>query len=169
MTSTLDLLESLAEITIAFVAFSAIVASIRLTFGAKLAPFQKLLIHFFTESGMLQVTFALFPIVLYQFWPDELKVATITTWVCFVATAIYLLTYIRRRQRISAPTPLLSMLNIIIWIAWIVVLAITLTGLFWPPSLALIAAYVFWGFFSGTLIFFSFLSSFLEAGDGGDT
>ena len=51
----------LAEVTIAFVAFSAIVASLRVTLGKKLTKFQNLLVHFFTESGMLAVSAALLP------------------------------------------------------------------------------------------------------------
>ena len=58
----------LAEITIAFVTFSAIVASLRVTLGKMLTPFQSLLVHFFTESGMLNVSVALLPLVLWGFW-----------------------------------------------------------------------------------------------------
>jgi hypothetical protein len=161
MDNTLDSLHLLAEVTTSFVAFAVIVASIRVTFGAKLEPFQKLLVHFFTESGMLTVTFALLAIVLYDFWPDELRVATITTWYAFLMIAAYLPWYIRRRRVINAPTPLISLVNIIFWITWVIVLGLTLTELFWLPSLAIISALTFWGLFSATIIFISFLGNFL--------
>lgn len=48
MESSLGTLSLLAEILTAFVAFAAIVASLRVNFGAALAPFQKLLVQFFT-------------------------------------------------------------------------------------------------------------------------
>ncbi|RZW13083.1 MAG: hypothetical protein EX260_11705 [Desulfobulbaceae bacterium] len=152
----------LAEVLTAFVAFAVIVASVRVTLGDSLTPFEMLLVHFFTESGMLAASFPLLAIVLYQFWPDELKVATITTWYAFLLIMAYLVYYIRRRKKINAPTPLLSMLNIILWCVWVVILGVTLTQAYWLPSLALISALTLWGLFSAAMIFISFLSSFLS-------
>ena len=57
----------LAEVPTAFVEFSAIIASIRVTFTEALTKFQNLLVHFFTESGMLGVSVCLLPMVLWQF------------------------------------------------------------------------------------------------------
>jgi hypothetical protein len=165
MGSSLDALALLAEITAAFVAFAVIVASIRVTFGTKLEPFQLLLVHFFTESGMLTVTFPLVAIVLYQFFPDESVVATLTNWYAFLMIFAYLLFYLRRRRKVSSSVPFLSMLNIILWVIWVIVLGIALTNYFWQPSLALISALTFWGLFSATVIFISFLSTFLTVDD----
>ena len=164
MANPLSALIVLAEVLVAFVAFAVIVASIRVTFGQKLTPFQLLLVHFFTESGMLAMSFPLLAIVLYQFWPDELRVATITTWYSFLMILAYLAYYLRRRIKIKAPTPILSLLNIVVWVVWVTILGITLTEKFWLPSLALIAALTFWGLISAAVIFISFLSEFL----GGD-
>jgi len=163
MDNPLDALIVLAEVLAAFVAFAVIVASLRVTFGEKLTPFQSLLVHFFTESGMLATSFALLAIVLYQFWPDELRVATITTWYAFVMILVYWVSYLRRRRKINAPTPLLSLLNIILWVVWIAILGVTLTKIYWLPSLALVAALTLWGLFSAAMIFISFLSSFINA------
>ena len=154
----------LAEISIAFVAFAVIVASIRVSYGAKLEPFDLLLVHFFTESGMLATSIAVFPLVLLQFFSDELLVATVATWYSFLMLVIYLFYYLRRRLRIEAPTPILSLTNILVWLSWVVILGVTLTEQFWMPSLAIITAMVSWGICSGALIFMSFLSKFL-AGD----
>ena len=163
MENPLGALIVLAEVLAAFVAFAVIVASLRVTFGEELTPFQSLLVHFFTESGMLATSFPLLAIVLYQFWPDELRVATITTWYAFVMIMVYLVSYLRRRIKIKAPTPLLSLLNIILWVVWCLILGITLTEKFWLPSLALIAALTLWGLFSAAMIFISFLSAFIGA------
>ena len=159
----LDALIVLAEVLAAFVAFVVIVASLRVGFGEKLTPFQSLLVHFFTQSGMLATSFALLAIVLYQFWPDELRVATITTWYAFVMILVHWVSYLRRRRKIIAPTPLLSLLNIILWVVWIAILGVTLTKMYWLPSLALVAALMLWGLFSAAIIFISFLSSFVNA------
>jgi len=112
---------------------------------------------------MLATSFALLAIVLYQFWPDELRVATITTWYAFVMILVHWVSYLRRRRKIIAPTPLLSLLNIILWVVWIAILGVTLTKMYWLPSLALVAALMLWGLFSAAIIFISFLSSFVNA------
>ena len=161
----LDALGTLAEVTAAFVAFAVIVASIRVTFGEKLTPFSLLLVHFFTESGMLTVTFPLFAIVLAEFEVGELLVAKATTWYALIMVIFYLIFYIRRRRRTTAYTPLLSVLNIVFWLVWVVILAVTVSEMFWQPSLAIIAALTFWGLISATVIFVSFLSAFLGAED----
>ena len=168
MVNPLSALIVLAEVLVAFVAFAVIVASIRVTFGQKLTPFQLLLVHFFTESGLLAMSFPLLAIVLYQFWPDEMRVATITTWYSFLMILAYLVYYLRRRRRIKAPTPILSLLNIVLWIVWVAVLGITLTEIYWQPSLALVAALTFWGLISAAIIFISFLSAFLQANTSND-
>jgi len=161
MDQSIETLSLLAEITSAFVAFTAIVASIRVSLGQQLAPFQLLLVHFFTESGMIVVTVCLFPIILSGFWHDRSQIALASTYYAILALTIYLFTYMRRRRAAKAPTPLLSLLNIILWALWIIILIVTLTEIFWQPSLAIVAAFCFWGLFSATIIFVSFLSSFL--------
>jgi len=169
MDNPLDALIVLAEVLAAFVAFAVIVASVRVTFGDKLTPFQLLLVHFFTESGMLAMSFPLLAIVLYQFWPDELRVATITTWYSFIMILTYWVAYLRRRIRIKAPTPFLSLVNMILWVAWVVILGITLLEVYWLPSLALIAALTLWGLVSAAIIFVSFLSEFLGENNDNET
>ena len=162
METDLNTLTILAEVTIAFVALSAIVASIRVTFGEKLSPFQQLLVHFFIETGMLAVSVTLLPLVLVGFWQDELIVARTTIAYTFVVSGIYLVFYIRRRLRINAPTPWVSKLVMIGYGVWLPLLAITAMGIFWQPSLEIVAAYCFWALFSGVLIFDSFLATFVQ-------
>ena len=64
MEENFNTLTLLAEVTTAFVAFSAIAGSLRVTLGEKLTEFQNLLIHLFTESGMLVVSIALLPLAV---------------------------------------------------------------------------------------------------------
>ena len=163
METDLNTLTILAEVTTAFVAFSAIVASLRVTFGQKLSQFQQLLVHFFTESGMLVVSITLLPLVLTGFWQDELIVARITTVYTFVALGTYLVFYIRRRLSINAPTTLPSLFVMIGYGIWLPLLAITAMGTFWQPSLEFITAFCFWALFSSVLIFDTFLSAFVHS------
>lgn len=152
----------LAEVTTAFVAFSAIIASIRVTFGEALTKFQNLLVHFFTESGMLGVSVCLLPMVLWQFNQNEYWVAVWTTWYTVVVASTYLVFYILRRLKIDAPTPLPSALVMISYVVWLMVLVVTLTEYFWPPSLAIITAICFWSLCSSVVIFVYFLSTFMD-------
>jgi len=156
--STLNIL---AEVTTAFVAFAVIVASIRLSIGGELTPFQKLLVHYFTESGLLAVSICLFPGVLWRVWPDESIVAAWTTWYTLITSATYTAFYLRRRTRLKVQMPLTSAFVFLGWFIWFAVLGMTLTGIFWQPSLAMITLVCFWALCTSALIFVSFLSSFI--------
>ncbi len=163
MDHNIDTLIILAEVTIAFVAFAAIVASLRVTLGEQLSPFQQLLVHFFTEVGLLAVSVMLLPLVLAGFWQDELAIARITVIYAIVASSTYLVHYIRRRIKIKARTPFHSLVVMIGYGVWIPVLAVTAIGSYWPPSLAIVALYGYWALFSCALIFTAFLASFVQA------
>jgi hypothetical protein len=162
LATTTDTLVILAEVTTAFVAFAAIVASLRMTLGQELTPFQKLLVHFFTESGMAAVSIAIFPLVLLGFLQDQTAVARYTIWYTLAVSGAYLVYYIRRRLRIKASTPIPSLLVMIGYAVWLPILGVLATGMFWEPSLAIVAAFCFWALFSGVVIFISFLATFVD-------
>jgi len=149
-------------VTTAFVAFAAIIASLRVTFGEELSPFQRLLIHFFTETGLLTVILELLPLALAGFWQDEVIIARFSAVYAIVTCSTYLVFYIRRRLRIRAPTPLPSLFVMMGYGVWIPLLAITGMGIYWQPSLAIIAAFCFWCLVSSVAIFISFLATFVQ-------
>lgn len=165
MESSLSTLAVLAEVTTGFVAFSAIVASLRVTFGQELAPFQKLLVQFFIVSGMLVVSVVLLPLVLAEFWQDEYTVARYSILYTIAVCGTYFLYYIRQRLRVKAPTPLASLFVMIGYGFWLPGLAIVGTGIYWEPTLGIIAAMGFWGLFSSVVIFVSFLAEFVQPGE----
>ena len=167
MEQNLDTLTVLAEVTIAFVAFAAIIATLRRTFGEQLSPFQRLLIHFFTETGMLAVSIELMPLILAGFWQDELSVARYTIIYTLVAGCAYLISYIRRRTKIQAPTPLPSLFVMIGYGIWLPILATAGAGFVIQPSLEIVVAYCYWALMSGAVIFVTFLASFVHSEDAG--
>jgi hypothetical protein len=124
-----ETLTILAEITTAFVAFSAIIVSIRLTFGERLSRFQTLLVQFFTESGMLAVSLCLIPLILWGFKEDIEWVALVTTWLTLITTTTYLAIYLRRRFQIDVKTPFISVIVMIGYGLWEIGLIITLMGI----------------------------------------
>ena len=162
MDQDLETLRVLAEVSIAFVAFSAIVASLRINLGQELSAFQRLLIHFFTEVGMLNVTIALFPLVLSSFYDDERKISAISIIYILGGILAYLAYYLRRRIRIKAPTLFLSSLVMIGYAVWVPVLVLVVTGVLWEPTLGLIQAFCLWTLISSAMIFAYFLSTFVD-------
>jgi hypothetical protein len=161
METNLDTLTVLAEVTIAFVALAAIVATLRRTFGEQLSPFQRLLIRWFIETGMLAVSIQLLPLVLAGFWQNEVTVARYSIFYTLIVTLAYLIYYIRRRIIIKAPTPLASLLVMIGSAIWLFVLAMAGAGIVLQPSLAIVVAYSFWVLMSGAIIFVTFLATFV--------
>lgn len=152
----------LAEVLVAFVAFAAIVASIRLTVGRDLPPFQRLLIHFFIESGMIGTFIALMPMVLWSFFPDERLVVQVSGAITVVVASAYLAWYLKRRIAIKAPTPIASAAIILGWFLWIPILAAVMSGYLWEPKLAMLEATSLLVLVGGGVIFVTFLRTFLD-------
>lgn len=165
MNQSFETLSLLAEINVAFVAFAAIVASIRVTLGKKLSPFQALLVRFFIETGMLTTSITLLPLVLWEFFPDETRVATYSLFYLLVSGGGYFLYYVRKRLAIKAPTPVSSLLVMIGWGIWFCIVILTLTGIFWQPTMAIIIAGCLWALGASVIIFSTFLSSFIDMED----
>lgn len=163
MEPNLDSLMTIAEVGIGFVAFSTIVAVLQQTFGKALNPFQVLLVHFYIEVGLLNVGLALLPLVLFDIYSDPATVWTFEVFAIIFLTGIYLPTYVIRRRKIDAPTPLPSFVVMVGYAIISVLLVLTLIGGFWPPSQGIVTGYLLWAFSSSALIFVYFLSSFLKS------
>ena len=162
METSLNTLAIMAEVTTGFVAFSAIVASLRVSFGEQPSAFQKLLVQFFTMSGMLTVSALLMPLVIVEFWQDEPTVAWYSTIYMLISGFSYLVFYIRQRMRIVSRTPLVSFLVMSGYAIFFIVLLLVLTGVLGEPTLGVIVAGGFWGLTSSVLIFAYFLSDFIN-------
>ncbi len=164
MESGFNTLALLAEIMTAFVGFAAIVASLRVSFGEALTDFQKLLVQFFTVSGMLGVSVMILPLVLAEFWNDEQTIAKYTIIYIVAVSGVYLTVYLRQRFRIRAPTPTVSAIVMIGYALWLPMLALIAGGLFWDATLGVIAAYGLWALASSVAIFVYFLREFIHPG-----
>jgi hypothetical protein len=151
----------LAEVTMAFVAFAAIIATLRLTFGEQLSPFQRLLTRWFTEVGLLAVSIDLLPLVLAGFWQDEETVARYSIVYALIVSLAYLIYYIRQRTIIKASTPPASLVVMIGYGIWLPVLAMAGVRFVLQPSLAIVVAFSFWVVLSAGIIFVTFLASFI--------
>lgn len=156
----------MAEIGVAYVAFSTIVAALQPIRGKPFTRFQVLLVHFYIESGSLNVGFALLPLVLWNFFHDEFMVWRVSTAALMIFTAVYLVTYVARRRRVRAPTSLTSLSVMIGYGIFIILMLVTVTEIFWQPSLAIYSAYLLWGLFSSAMIFIYFFGSFIRRSAG---
>lgn len=161
MESDINTLTVLAEVTIAFVALAAIIATLRRTFGEQLGPFQRLLVRWFIETGLLAVSIELFPLVLAGFSQNEVQVARFSIICTVIVCVAYFVYYVRQRIIIRAPTPLASLLVMIGSGIWLLVLAMAATGLVFQPSLALVVGFSYWLLLSGAIIFVTFLATFV--------
>ena len=140
-----------------------IVASIKLSLGDAMTPYQRLVIHYFTESCLISISILLLTIVLIQWFPERsLLVSTISCVYAFIATALYLAWYMKRRIAILAPRPVVSMLVILGYSVMIVLLGITISGVYWEPTIKIVGAIGLWNLMGAGVIFTAFLSSFID-------
>ena len=166
MEPNFDSLIVIAEIGIAYVAFSTIVAALQPIRGKPFTHFQVLLVHFYVESGSLNVGLALLPLVLWNFLHDELLVWRLSNAAMLLVFSIYLSTYVVRRKRVHAPTPLPRLLVMVGYGSLAILLIVTLTEIFWLPSLGLYTASLLWGLIGSSLIFIYFFGSFIKRSAG---
>lgn len=162
MQPNLDFLVLYAEITMAFVAFSTIVATLRQAFGGQLTRLQILLFHFFVEVGFLHLIIAIVPIALLSVLASELQAWRLSTYTILIVTGLYLPFYIRRRIKINEPIPWISLLVMIGYGVSIIGMIATATELFWLPSLATTTYFLVWGLLSNVAIFVYFLRTFVK-------
>jgi hypothetical protein len=162
MKSNLDFLVLYAEITMAFVAFSTIVATLRQEIGESLTQLQSLLFHFFVEVGFLHLTIAIVPIALFTILTGELQIWRLSTYTILISTGFYLPFYISRRIKTEEQIPWLSRLVMVGYGISIIAMIATATELFWLPSLATTTYFLVWGLISNIAMFVYFLRTFVE-------
>ena len=167
MDKEIDTVILLVEVIVPFVALSSIVAFVKMTRGKNVTPHQRLLVHFFTESGMLAASVCMLPLVLIGFLEDSVLVTRITCMYTLMSVALYLSGHLKRRFKIKAPTPIGGTIAIIGWALWIPVLTITDAGKVWEAQLAIVTALGFWSIIGSTIIFVTFLATFVTDTDMG--
>ena len=165
MQSNLDFLVLYAEISMAFVAFATIVATLRQAFGGRLTPLQYLVFRFFVEIGFLLLLVAIVPIALSTIVTSELQVWRISTYTILILVGFYLPFNINRRRKIEAPVPVVSALVMVGYGISIIVMLVTATEWFWLPSVATTTYFLIWGLLSNIAIFVYFLGTFVAIDD----
>ncbi|MFN3232500.1 MAG: hypothetical protein ACE363_10115 [Alphaproteobacteria bacterium] len=167
MPTDIEFLVLFAEVSVAFVAFTTIVATLRQSMMGALRPLQYLLFRFFVDVGLMHFLVALIPVGLFYILEDEVNVWRITSYFILVFTACYMPNYLARRRRIDAPVPLVSLMTMVGYGVVLLIMVITVTEWFWLPSLATTTIFLLWGMCSNVAIFALFLGSFVSVADGG--
>lgn len=162
MVAGLDALYLFVEVNIAFVAFAAIVATLRQSFGGKLTPLQYLLFRFFVESGLL-CTFGAFVCILIVTLIEPIALAW---WYSTVVVAVlgfpYLAFHLTRRAKMGLKLHAVSKFLSVVNGCFFLFLASTLIPGGLAPSAATLLIYFTWIFGSLLIVFVQFITLFVD-------
>ncbi len=168
MQAHLDVLHLYVEIIIAYVAFAAIVATLRQSFGNKLTSLQYTLFRWFVEVGLLLAFLSFTIIVLANVIEAEIDAWKYSTLLIVIAITLYMFSYLRRRSRLKIVMPASSKFVITGHVCLILFLTFTLTEWVWIPSFEAILIYFTWALASLFIVFVQFLILFIDIETDGD-
>lgn len=161
----MEFLSLYAEVCLAWVAFAAIVATLRQALGGYFTPLQYVMFRFFVECSLIHFMTALTSVAFLSVFKDEPLAWRATSLLTLTGILFFLPFHIRRRVRLGVPMPLISRITAVGYITLFIILLLALTEIWWKPSLALISAIFIYGMVTNTLIFMQFLGSFVEVRD----
>ena len=161
----MEFLTLYAQLCLAWVAFTAIVATLRQALGGHFTPLQYVMFRYFVESSLLFFVMTLFSIALLESLSDEQRVWQLTILMFAAAIAVYIPFHLRRRVRLGVPLPLVSLLVTAGYSILFIVLVLSLLEMFWRPSLVLVAVTCVYSITGNSLIFIQFLGTFVEVRD----
>jgi hypothetical protein len=159
--TTFDFLILYTEVTIAFVAFSTIVVTLRLAFGAKLSAIQEHLFRWFVESSFIAVFLGMLPVALNPIVGGGADLWQIDMYAVVLVVVVYFPVYLRRRLKTGDRVPMISRFVIAGYGVAIVCMLAVITGLLWSPSAAIITAFLLWALASNMVLFVYFLKTFI--------
>ena len=153
------------EVTIAFVAFATIVATLRQAFGNRLTPLQYLIFRMFVEVGLLLVFMAMIPVAIFHLFSDELIVWRVSTYLIIFSILIELPFHIRRRIRLSLPISNMSTTSRCVLFGWgisLLLMILTATETLWIPSIYTTTGFLIWGMIATAILFAEVLGDYIE-------
>jgi hypothetical protein len=157
----LEFLGLYAEVALAFVAFAAIVATLRQAFGNHFSQLQYVMFRFFVESGMIYVIAAFVTLALHKLISDEQLAWRLSNYYVLANLVLYLPFHVRRRKRLGVAMPAVSLVVIIGYVVLGGMMVVAISEIWWAPSLFMIALILMWGLVGNALIFLQFLESFV--------
>jgi hypothetical protein len=161
----MEFLEKYCELSLAFVAFTTIVATFRQAHGEQFGPLQYVMFRFFVESGLIHFVSAFVPLILLYLNIEEAVVWQLGLAFILLELSLYLPYHLRRRRRLGVAMPLVSRVTTAGYVVLAAVMISALVEAWWQPSLTLLAAVLTWGLVTNGLIFVHFLGAFVEKKD----
>jgi hypothetical protein len=161
----MDFIKLYTEVCLAWVAFSAIVATLRQTLGGSFTSLQYVMFRFFVECSLIHFMTALTTFAFLDVLDDEQAVWRASTVLIMAGIIFFLPFHIRRRLRLGVRMPLVSRITMVGYIALFFALSLALLEIWWKPSLGLMATTFIFGMVSNTLLFMHFLGSFVVVKD----
>ncbi|RLA48009.1 MAG: hypothetical protein DRR06_00810 [Gammaproteobacteria bacterium] len=160
--SDMEFLGLYAEVALAFVAFAAIVATLRQAFHEHFTPLQYVMFRFFVESGMIYVANAFVSLALLKIVADKDMAWQLSIYYLLANLTIYMPFHIRRRRRLGVALPRVSLIVIAGYVILEVLMIATVSELWWQPSFTVVAVVLMWGLVGNGLIFLQFLETFVS-------
>ena len=154
------------EVCLAWVAFAAIVATLRQALGGFFTPLQYVMFRYFVECSLMYFMTSLSTVAFLGAMADEQSAWQASAALSLIGLVLYFPFHIHRRVRLGVPMPLVSKVTTFGYLVLFVVLLSALAELWWKPSLGIMAATFIFGMATNTLIFMQFLGSFVEVKDG---
>lgn len=161
----MEFIKLYTEVCLAWVAFSAIIATLRHTLGGYLTPLQYVMFRFFVECSLIHFVTALSTVAVLDAIDSEPTAWRVSATLILVGILFYLPFHIRRRIRLGVAMPFVSKITMIGYIAIFIVLLLAVLDVWWKPSLGLMAMTFIYGMVTNTLIFMQFLGSFVVVRD----
>lgn len=158
----MDFLSLYAELCLAWVAFTAIVATLRQALGGHFTPLQYVMFRYFVESSLLFFMMTLASIALLESMSDEQRAWEITILMFTVAIATYVPFHIRRRTKLGVQMPITSLFVVVGYVILFIVLLLSLFDVFFRPSLMLVAVTCVYSIGGNSIVFIQFLGTYVE-------
>ena len=158
----MEFLSLYAELCLAWVAFTAIVATLRQALGGHFTPLQYVMFRYFVESSLLFFITTLVALALLESIPDVQQVWRITIAMQAACILTYLPFHMRRRARLGVPLPLTSLLVSIGYAIVLTMHILALLEILLEPSLQLIAAACAFSIAGNSVVFVQFLGSLVD-------
>jgi hypothetical protein len=99
MSAAIDFLDIYSEICLGTVAFMAIVATLRQTFGEELTSYQYLITRFFIDVGLVLVFVSMSGLGFFAIYQDVAMTWVLMAWMHIIFYAIYLPYYLNKRRK----------------------------------------------------------------------
>jgi hypothetical protein len=156
-------LYTLAQLALAFVAFSTIVVIIRHMFSAGMSEIHIMIVRLFIVDGLSVSAFALLPPLLELFGLNESIIWRMSSGIVSIYSIMHLSSYVIHRRKLNVGSlPIRIYVNTIVILILNIFLWLNVIGKPFEPNIAPYALFLTWMLAMAGIIFIQTLDLFLE-------